>query len=361
MAGLDHYVGESYTVTALFMLFECICLFFVWGNRKDYEHLFDAMAMGFMIFAVILFAFAFATDPYMPFEDDYTILGINTNGFAKVLAPAVVSSCYLMIRNADNRLGILYGFLTGVSVFFLYATAVRAGYVIMILVAMACIICYIKAARRKVNKPEAKRILVMVIIVVVGIAFSLIALKVVMPNVNPQEKPAVSQEEEKPATIDGVDRAYVRGTTEFILRLGTEAIHGNETLQKLDDYSCGRVKFFAAYVTDMNLKGHDYCIVKAGAHNTYVEYSYRAGVFTGIFWFLCVLICAIYLIKDWVFGKQRFLFFVALAWAMYFTISMLDTGYIPVERGFGYMFYVAIAPLMIKMTVNDSLEREDSE
>lgn len=63
IASLDHEMGPAYQAFPLAMLVAFMCLFYVWGNRRDYEVLFDAAAGAYFWFIIFLTFLCFINYP----------------------------------------------------------------------------------------------------------------------------------------------------------------------------------------------------------------------------------------------------------------------------------------------------------
>ena len=83
------------------------------------------------------------------------------------------------------------------------------------------------------------------------------------------------------------------------------------------------------------------------AHNQYIELSYKAGIMTGIMYLIFNLAAGtLIMISFFRRGKRKqYVYFQVFAYLVFIVISMLDTGILPFERGFIFLYYISLAPL----------------
>ena len=55
VASLDHEMGPSYQAFPLTMLVAFMCLFYVWGCRRDYTALFKTASLAYLIYIFVIF------------------------------------------------------------------------------------------------------------------------------------------------------------------------------------------------------------------------------------------------------------------------------------------------------------------
>lgn len=354
VAGLDHYVGQSYGVLPLFMLFECICLYFVWGNRCSedngkYDVLFDAAAKGFAVFLAIMLVISITQFPQLNTDESYSIMNINPNGFVKLIAPGFVGCLYLMTRNTECLWRtVVYGLMAGMTTYLMIESGAIFATLILILVFAAWLIYYYRESE------GVRSVIKVAIIVALSCALMCVVLRFVAPLYyhEPEPKPepvaekTVSDNDEQKEEIDW-DK--VPGCLAYVIAQGNEAMGDNPTLLALNEKSNGRIGIWLAYGTHLTPFGTDAKMYMHGAHNQFLQFAYSAGIFTGLAWLICAFFVGLRLLYRGVIKKNSALCFPTLAYLVFLVIAMLESGYMPLERTYLFMYLIIIVPTMFKV------------
>lgn len=176
IASLDHEMGPAYQAFPLAMLVAFMCLFYVWGNRRDYEVLFDAAAgayFWFIIFLTFLCFINYPTEYYGTTDQglEYAPFDINPNGVAKIFLLGVVVSIYWSYAHLSSIKWIVTGsILTGICTVIVLLTHCRAGEVALILILIFSVAyILVKFIKEKLRfRINAKRILIGLCFVMLG-------------------------------------------------------------------------------------------------------------------------------------------------------------------------------------------------
>ena len=353
IASFRNELGYSYIVFVIAMLALFLAIFFVWGNRKDYDVLFTLLTRACMFFTLGVIVISILFCPYFKGEwvhlYGYSIMGINPNGFSKVLLPAIVSGIYLLISSHIKVEKIVSAIVTGAVGYMIFITESRAGILCLtLLMATGIIIALLNCLKTK-DRKQFEKIGIFIVLAMVSFATMAFILQKISPLINeplkdqPKQEQAIYLEEE-------TSEADVPGTYAYIWERGNEIIGDNDFLLRLDYITSTRISIWAVYIDNMTLSGCNEPLLVWGPHNQYIEFSYKTGVFTGIVW-LCftILVGGIALIRC-IRTRSSVSLFQLLAFIVFFVVSMLDTGREPFERAFIFMYFVSLAPVFIKET-----------
>lgn len=379
VASLDHEMGPSYQAFPLTMLVEFMCLFYVWGCRRDYTTLFKIASLAYLIYIFVIFIGCVIYYPYydnsiseITFE--YAPFGINPNGVTKLFAPGVVSGLFLMILYKRSKLIYLYAFVAGLCSAVIILTKSRAGIIILLLI----VIIYIMYLIIERNSEEVKNIcygkkrmftvLTVTLILCISCVFGIFLIKDISPEISSRVSTSETvtagnnEEVNSEEDLDAENEAIVRQNkiNESLASVSSE-VYEDETLSRLNQFMAGRVQIWMVYFKNMTWQGSDELMFydTEYAHNQYIELSYKAGIMTGIVYLIFNVIAGVMIIKN-IFnnGKRRhkYVWFQGLSFVVFFIISMLDTGVMPFERGFIFLYYISIAPLFIN---EDIIRKKD--
>ena len=127
-------------------------------------------------------------------------------------------------------------------------------------------------------------------------------------------------------------------------------LYQNPKIQQMDRFMAGRLSIWNVYFQNMTWRGSSELMFydTEYAHNQYIELSYKAGIPTGIIYLLFNLIAGIMALVLFFKRKDAVGLVMLSAFLMFFTISMLDTGILPFERGFIFLYYIVLTPLFVK-------------
>lgn len=117
-----------------------------------------------------------------------------------------------------------------------------------------------------------------------------------------------------------------------------------------DLFFVGRLAIWNTYIEHMSWTGESEFLFydTEYAHNQYIELSYKAGIPTGIVYLIFNLIVAFMVLIRFFKERNKESFLMLLSFGVFFIISMLDTGILPFERGFIFLYYIVLTPLFVK-------------
>ena len=365
IASLDHEMGPAYQAFPLAMLVAFMCLFYVWGNRRDYEVLFDAAAGAYTLFTAILLVVCFIKYPaesssYLSYDLQYAPFGINPNGTTKVFITGIVAGMYLLVKSLPKVLFIGISVVVGGSAITVILTKCRAGEIILILLGVLIIVYGImrlqKAGKNRkaaVQKGVAGVLLVLsgcIIAWVMLFSIGSTGLKDTTPN-NPEVQPTY---EISSGTVEEsrTDEENITRQDKIDQKLGASMneLYQNPKIEQMDWFMAGRLSIWNVYFQNMTWRGSSELMFydTEYAHNQYIELSYKAGIPTGIIYLLFNLIAGVMALVLFFKRKDAVGLMMLSAFLMFFTISMLDTGVLPFERGFIFLYYIVLTPLFVK-------------
>lgn len=365
IASLDHEMGPAYQAFPLAMLVAFMCLFYVWGNRRDYEVLFDAAAGAYTLFTTILLVVCFIKYPaesssYLSDDLQYAPFGINPNGTTKVFITGIVAGLYLLVKSLPKVLFIGISLVVGGSAITVILTKCRAGEIILILLCVLIIVYGIMRLQKagKNRKAAVQKGVAGVLLVLFGciIAWMMLfsigstGLKDKTQN-NPEVQPTY---EISSGTVEEsrTDEENVTRQDKINQKLGASMneLYQNPTIRLVDSFMAGRLSIWNVYFQNMTWRGSSELMFydTEYAHNQYIELSYKAGIPTGIIYLLFNLIAGVMTLVLFFKRKDAAGLVMLSAFLMFFTISMLDTGILPFERGFIFLYYIVLTPLFIK-------------
>lgn len=365
IASLDHEMGPAYQAFPLAMLVAFMCLFYVWGNRRDYEVLFDAAAGAYTLFTAILLVVCFIKYPaesssYLSYDLQYAPFGINPNGTTKVFITGIVAGMYLLVKSLPKVLFIGISLVVGGSAITVILTKCRAGEIILILLCVLIIVYGImrlqKAAKNR--KAAVQKGVAGILLVLSGCIIAWVMLfsigNTVLKDKSQNNSEVQSTYEISSGRVEEsrTDEENITRQNKIDQKLGASMneLYQNPKIQQMDRFMAGRLSIWNVYFQNMTWRGSSELMFydTEYAHNQYIELSYKAGIPTGIIYLLFNLIAGIMALVLFFKRKDAVGLVMLSAFLMFFTISMLDTGILPFERGFIFLYYIVLTPLFVK-------------
>ena len=334
-----HSIGNSYSIFILLILFVFICLAFVWGNRGDYNKLFLIVAASYILFYLILLVWCLAKYGFY-FGEGYS-MWFNTNGFAKLVCPAVACGIHLFIFSDKTSWRIFYAAITGSSASMVFLTTCKTAQLAVIMMVIACLILLL-IKREQV----LKRFVCFLIVFVLGFGACFGFLHFVTPVIS-GDSVATHQAVFK-TTSSFTEPTDENSPYKIYEREMIEKVQSNPTLAKLDKIGTGRIHLWAMYLNRINMTGNVKTLRRVGAHNQYVEFTYKAGLPVGAAWLFILFAVFIMIVIGLVKRRSDWIYFVTLNYPTFFWFSLLETGMFPMERGFILIYYLSPMPLLIK-------------
>ena len=364
-ASLDHEMGPAYQAFPLTMLVGFICLFFVWGNTHEYKKMFISAASAYLIFIMAVFIWCVLKYPYIESENSlvdlgYSAFGINPNGMAKLFLPGVVCGVFLMMEYIYKKRCALFALCGGFCSGVVFLTQCRAGELCLVIIALIFIVSVILKHKQIYRDGKKVRLMyVSIVILAVGMIIGVLMIGTIGSKIgiegivgetaigkeeNLQNNGSGNTDEESQKNLERQEMINQR------LSESKSEIYGNETLQKIDILTAGRIAIWNIYFDNMTWRGNSELMFydTEYAHNQYIELSYKAGYPTGILYLLTVLIAGWYICVTFFKSKGRAEeMFKLMVWTVFFVISMFDTGILPFERGFIFLFYIVLADVFM--------------
>lgn len=370
-ATLDHNLGPAYQAFPLVMLVAFMCLFYVWGNRRDYTKLFECAAKAYILFIGVIFIICVIYYPYYSnslseYVYVYAPFGINPNGVAKIFLPGAASGLFMLTLRSSKKIRFLYGAAAGISLAVVVLADSRAGFICTALLMAAYVLFLVFNSRDAAGTEGLKKYLVnsVIILAVITVAcgVGIFVIKNVSPQINSAliSQPKTTQDKvaEKNETIDAGEREAVIAER---ISYADAAIAESELLTNLNHFTAGRISIWTVYFQNMTWQGSDELMFydTEYAHNQYIELSYKAGIMTGIMYLIFNLAAgALIMISFFRRGKRKqYVYFQVFAYLVFIVISMLDTGILPFERGFIFLYYISLAPLFT-LEAKEHLKKE---
>lgn len=359
IASLDHEMGPAYQAFPLAMLVAFMCLFYVWGNRKDYAVLFDAAAGAYIGFILLLLIICFIKYPaeYYGTTDkgvEYAPFGINPNGVAKIFLLGIVTSIYWIYTHLLSiKWSALWSVVLGGCTTIVMLTHCRAGEIAILLIAFFSLVFMITkfVKKRQDFKRYVKRILLLLVFILCSCVVTFFILTDVsdkiydLYNVKTSVKQIQIEDDKVEDDVQSSERQKVISEN---LEHAKQVLYARSYNYYLWDlFFVGRLAIWNTYVEHMSWRGESELLFfdTEYAHNQYIELSYKAGIPTGIIYLLFNLIVAVLVLIRFFKQRNRESLLMLFTFGVFFIISMLDTGVLPFERGFIFMYYITLTPL----------------
>ena len=342
-----HSIGNSYSIFILMILFVFPCLAFVWGNRADYNRLFLIVSASYIPFYLILLVWCLAKYGFY-FGEGYS-MWFNTNGFAKLVCPAVACGIHLFICSDKTGWRIFFAAIAGSAASMIFFTTCKTAQLAVIMMVIACLILLFIQGEK-----SFKRFVCFLIIFMMGFGACFGFLHYVTPVISGD--PVETHESVFKTTSSFSEPTDENSPYKIYEREMIEKVESNPTLAKLDKIGTGRIHLWAMYLNRLNMTGNVKTLRKAGAHDQYVEFAYKAGFPVGAAW-LFILIAVFVMIVIGLVKRKNWIYFVTLNYPTFFWFSLLETGMFPMERGFILIYYLSLMPLLIKQNqAKDNIE-----
>ncbi len=344
-----HSIGDHYSVFLLFVLFVTICLAFVWGNRGDYRELFKIVCASYVLFYLILLVWCFARYG-LYFGESYT-MWMNTNGFVKVVCPAIGCGMYLFMFAEHRGWKIFFAAVSGAAATMIVFTTCKTAQLAMVMIFIGFVVL-LAIKQKDAGKKSGKSFLCFLIVFILGFGLTTGFLHIVTPVIT--NDPAATHVNVFKTTNE-VDTAPVDMSSpyEIYKQQTIREIQKHPFWAKLDDIGTGRIHMWVMYLKRLNMTGNVKTLRNAGPHNQYIDLAYRAGFPVGAMWLFILLAVFVYIIHGIVKRKGEWVYYVTLCYPTFLWFSLLETGLFPAERGFILLYYLSLTPLLIKAPIRD--------
>ncbi|EDS71886.1 hypothetical protein ANASTE_01590 [Anaerofustis stercorihominis DSM 17244] len=345
-----HPVGEGFRALALTVLIAFPCLYFVWGNRGDYNKLFELITKAIAFVGGMYFIFCILT---VPFETAVTHAGRyagtanNPNFLGMICSIVLCASLYLIIN--ETKYIWLYYAVCGLSLMFSVLSVSRTSILSILITTIFFIIFYFKV---NIVNNKKKLILNMITIILIFISFSILGLSINKSISNLSTEYTTNKTNDSTKKL--IKNKNVTKTNAFD-RLKIED-------KDLNTISSGRLTIWKYYLKHINLIGNkviktvyvkDLNLKVYGAHNTPLDIAYRTGVINGVVWLIIEIFTGLKALI-FVFGKkykEPYYLFMSMSIIIFCVYSMLEIAIFPFKSQPVLLFYLAISPLFFKKDI----------
>lgn len=345
---LHHPVGSGYMVLALDLALIYPALYFVWGNRRDYDSLYTILSAAALILGLAVFAYCFymALTGTLYIRDGRVAAHKGSPNFLGFTgAVCAMAGSYLLLkffRSRHTAIASAAGIGGGISL-----TLVSLSRTSMISAAICLITVFVFAAKRMIRRKRntgrvfgRKTAVLMVIIMAVTAATLIAGLK--MDNLNN----SVSGRADR-AGAEAVQNA---GESE------AEVIKDRLLPTEKRDYSSGRMKIWNIYIRNITAFGRPFETIEdelksaneTRAHNNFLEYSFRCGYISGLIYAVFFIITGLKGLKYLVDLKicDAGHAFSVMIIGSYAVNAMLEIAALPFIRVIPCIFFLTAAPLL---------------
>jgi O-antigen ligase len=334
-------------------------LYLVWSNRGDYEKLFEITAKATLLCMALFLLVNFIFNPVIPDWTGYQGVTGNANSIGIACVAMFVASMALI--KPEGNMKYIYPLLAGTALCFAWLAASRASMLAMLLVTLAWVIGF----RNKGKK--ALSVVLSLVLITASFAVLNTITHVISSSELQKQAEELAEETATEETGEAVETDETAGTDEAATEEATEVetadpIEDDFALQKItqstdvNSASSGRIEIWKFYLSELSLMGHAEKPVvdahggEASAHNTYLEIGYRSGIIAGLLYAFVAIYSAIYSFK-YIFDRKRKdnrWIFVPLAVMAFGVMSNLERAIYPVEKIHIFMYFVALAPIIMK-------------
>lgn len=346
LAQIDHPIGDGFLESALMALLIFPVLYFVWGNRKDYDTLYKLFAKACSHALFIYFIISLVFFP-INIGQRYMAMTLNPNILGMLCVACAMCSLYLIMEEHYMK-GWFYLLPLGAAIFCAMYSQSRTALIVITFQIVIFIFYYI---RHKVLKYKG----IINIIILLAVLFIIITSVAIVPysinyihTINTTEKTV-----EKEKTVQGKDEQIEKQPSKTFERLESKRT-GNIT-----QLSSGRTTVWKNYLDQLNLKGHDgrqLLFIGDGyndrewAHNTALEIAYRCGTIPGAIFLLIEIFAGICMLI-WLFNKKHesWRLFSIMGICAFCVYSVLEVVLFPFEHIIVLLFFLSIMPIFIKI------------
>lgn len=349
---LHHPVGSGYMFFALDLILVYPALYFVWGNRRDYDSLYTMLSVTILLMGLAVFAYCF----YMASKGTLYIregrVGAhkghpNFLGFAG--AVCVLADSYLLLKYFRARhIAIASAAGIGAGISLTLVTLSRTSMISAAICLITLCIFVIKRMIRRRRNPDRvlgrKTAAWMIVIIIVTAATAFAGLK--MDNLNNSVSGSLNK-----GSAEAAQEKY-RSETEV------EVIKDRVLPTDKKDYSSGRLKIWNIYYKNITALGRPFETIEdelksaneTRAHNNFLEYSFRGGYIAG-------LIYAVFFVATGLKGLKYLVdpkicdaghAFSVMITGAYAVNAMLEIAALPFMRVIPCIFFLTASPLLVK-------------
>ena len=320
VSGSIHPIGDGFMSFGFMLLLIYPMLYIAWDNREDYETLFDYISIANIIAGALYFIYYCG----ILFSGNDRVVGgrhaggmANANFYSFIGVSILCSALYLLYRftgrKNKKKIELLYYLIfVTIGITFVFGGKSRSSIIICLTNIAVFVILFVK---NRINMSQkSKRLL----LISIGLAILLATVYL--------------------WRIQALTRFSTAGKT-------------------LDQFTSGRLRLWQSYLSKLNILGHDMNsvdwkeltagIATRSAHNTFLEFSYRCGIITGLLGLAFQLVTIMHACYKLFCKKHNkdYEAFVIICIVHYTILSMVDIASIPLGSFGAFTFYLAVAPL----------------
>lgn len=311
-----HEVGTGHRIYILASLVLLPMLYYVWGNRQDYDVLYRLVAKGFCYSGLSYFAATwlfFPMDFYTSSAGAYLGATHNPNVLGAIGLGMAIAALYLYMTEESKFVPILT-IASGVNLIIMGQSRTAFLSFFCPFIVLFIIIIYMAFIKKELPCKNKVRLLVVCAIFVV---ISVPIIESMFSYINTAF-----------ADSEGLIDKFKRGT------------------------SSGRIELWKYCLSDLHLFGNDvgaYILFEnfnyAGVHNSVIEMAYRYGIIAGMLYIVLGIACVVYCLRILFKEKWKDSLFICLIICSFLVYLMLEVAFLPYKVGVAYMSVFALTGL----------------
>lgn len=311
-----HEVGTGHRIYILASLVLLPMLYYVWGNRQDYDVLYRLVAKGFCYSGLAYFVATwlfFPMDFYTSSAGAYLGATHNPNVLCAIGLGMAIAALYLYMTEESKFVPILT-IAVGVNLITMGQSRTAFLSFFCPFIVLLIVIIYMAFIKKELSCKKKVRLLIACVIFVV---ISVPIIEGMFSYINTAF-----------ADSEGLIDKFKNGT------------------------SSGRIEIWKYCLSNLHLFGNDVGphilfegVNYAGAHNSIIEMVYRYGIIAGILYVVLAMICGIYCVRIFINSKWENSLFVCLIMGSLLVYLMFEVAFLPYKVGVAYMSVFALTGL----------------
>lgn len=373
-----HPVGNGFRGLSVLMVAGFPCLYFVWQNRGDYDKLYELMAKVIAYAGGIYFAFCVV---FVPFYTSYLYGGyrgltFNTNFLGMVCTVVICMIFYLILIEPERWKR--YVMIGAVAHMYLAMTESRTSLLAAVMATVIFVMFFFKIYAVKDNDETGKKIRRNRMAMLVGILSIFIISTAIGQPVRDYcimyytGVPVAEEIQWQPPVAsagESVEAAPAEPSEALEPSVASTVVKQSVGLDDVDRFSSGRITIWKNYISKWNLLGHNAnkrlriqeSRSREWAHNTFLEMSYRTGLFNGLNFLTIEVLTVIYALLLLLRKKYRepHHFMTTCGCIVFFIYANLEISVFPFYSPQVFLFFMAVLPLFFNSEI--SLRRNGKE
>jgi hypothetical protein len=349
LSSFDHPLGIGLRTFSLMLMFVFPCLYFVWASRGDFETLFRHLSWALVVSGFVFFvvnALFFFSDGSIVNGRFYGITP-NPNSVGVYVAANLLGAFYLFFTTKGKLL--VFPVLSIYTGMLLLALALSRT-ALLAVSAMFIAGVVFECVRQKENVRLQRRVLIKCLaLVVVGIGF-MVAISSYM----------IYSGSGLASLMSGGGNMFANLWNRL-----TASLHAGATIEQFSAY---RTSIWKLFLEGLSVRGKDFNIEPViwngqpfSAHNTVLEFSYRCGIFAGLFYLLFIVFSLVLIFRSHGKENSHIFLFPMMSGLSFLFYSMLDTVIMPFCYSVILCFFVCVSPLMFRGRANDDKMPQERE